>query len=83
MYGLGLNKWWRWGFIASYVAGVLVVYSSRGWENMSEVLRIPVVEYLLVFLLALIIWLGMRLVNLFTGRSKKLSNSGRPVASGD
>lgn len=83
MYGLGLSKYWRWGFIASYIAGVLIVYSSRGWENVSEIIRIPVIEYLLVFILALIIWLGMRLVGLFTKRPNKLSGSGRPVTSGD
>lgn len=67
MYGLGLSKWTRWGFIAAYVVGVLVVYSSRGWANLNEIVRIPVIEYALVFLLALIIWLGMRLTA-FIGR---------------
>jgi hypothetical protein len=61
MYGLGLSKWWRWGFIAAYVAGVVIVYSSRGWAQVNEIVRIPVIEYALVFLLALIIWLIMRI----------------------
>ena len=83
MYGLGLNKWWRWGFIASYVAGILIVYSSRGWLNMNEVLRIPVVEYLLVFLLAGIIWLIMRMLGLFNAgvrKRLKVTHSGAPGA---
>lgn len=60
MFGLGLNKWWRWGFIAAYIAGVLAVYSVRGWANLNEIIRIPVIEYGLVFVLALIIWLIAR-----------------------
>lgn len=83
MYGLGLNKYWRWGFIAAYIAGVLIVYSGRGWENVNEIVRIPIIEYLLVFVLALIIWLGMRLIGLFTGRTRKNVGSRRVTAAGD
>lgn len=83
MYGLGLNKYWRWGFIAAYIAGVAIVYSSRGWASVNEIVRIPVIEYLLVFVLALIIWLIMRIVGLFTGRTKRRFNSRRAAASGD
>lgn len=83
MYGLGLNKYWRWGFIAAYIAGVLIVYSSRGWANVNEVVRIPLIEYLLVFLLALIIWLIMRFVGLFTNRTKQRLDSRRAATSGN
>ena len=83
MYGLGLNKYWRWGFIAAYIAGVLIVYSGRGWENVNEIVRIPVIEYLLVFVLALIIWLGMRLVGLFTNLTKQRLGPGRAATSGN
>jgi len=62
MWGLGLSRAWRWAFIAAYVAGVVVVYSSRGWANLNEIVRIPVIEYGLVFAAALLIWLGLRLV---------------------
>lgn len=83
MYGLGLNKYWRWGFIAAYIAGVLVVYSGRGWASVNEIVRIPVIEYLLVFVLALIIWLIMRLGALFTGRFGRRVSSRGAVTSGD
>ena len=83
MYGLGLNKYWRWGFIAAYIAGVAIVYSSRGWDSVNEIVRIPVIEYLLVFVLALIIWLIMRVVGLFTGRTKQRISSRRAAAAGD
>lgn len=70
MYGLGLKPWMRWGFLASYVAAVLVVYSQKGWVYLNEIIRIPLIEYLLVFVLAGIIWLLMKLVGLFSGRAQ-------------
>ena len=62
MYGLGLEKWQRWAFIAAYIAAVIIVYSSRGWVQLNEIVRIPVIEYGLVFVLALLIWLGTWIV---------------------
>lgn len=64
MHGLGLSRAWKWLFVAIYTLSVIIVYSSRGWANVNEVLRIPIIEYALVFVLALIIWLGM-----FMGRN--------------
>lgn len=64
MYGLGLSRNWRWGIIAGYIVSVIVVYGSRGWDTLNEIIRIPVIEYGLVFVFAAIIWLGMRLVAL-------------------
>lgn len=72
MYGLGLQRWQRWAFIAAYVAAVLVVYSSRGWAQLNEIVRIPVIEYGSVFVMALIIWLIMRVVGSF-GKTADLS----------
>jgi hypothetical protein len=70
MYGLGWKPWMRWTFITGYIVAVLAVYSVRGWENLNEILRIPVIEYGLVFVLALIIWLGLRL---YAGASRLFS----------
>ena len=72
MYGLGLNKWQRWGFLALFVGGALFVYSSLGSRtlvDLNELIRIPLIEYAAVFLLAGIIWVGMKVVGLF--QSKK------------
>ena len=68
MYGLGLKAWMRWGFLGAYVAGAAVVYGNRGWVQANEIIRIPLIEYVLVFVLAGIIWLLMKLVGLFTNR---------------
>jgi hypothetical protein len=80
MWGLGLNKWWRWGFIAAYIVGVVIVYSSRGWVQMNEIVRIPAIEYLLVFVAAVLVWLIARGVALAGGA---LRGGPPPAASGD
>lgn len=36
------------------------VYSNRGWGKLNEIVRIPLVDYLAVFLLAGLIWLGLQ-----------------------
>lgn len=61
MYGLGLSRRWQWTFLAAYVAAVVGVYSQAGWDRLNEIIRIPVIEYGLVFVLAALIWLGLRL----------------------
>lgn len=83
MHGLGLSRAWKWLFVAIYTLSVIIVYSSRGWANVNEVLRIPIIEYALVFVLALIIWLGMligRQVSKWVGR---LPTTSQQTASGD
>ena len=57
MYGLGWPRWARWTAIGIFIALVTWVYAGRGWR-VDEVLRIPVIEYGLVFLLAGLIMLG-------------------------
>jgi hypothetical protein len=80
MYGLGLSRGWRWAFIAAYVTGVVAVYSGRGWAMVNEIVRIPVIEYGLVFVLALIIWLIARTGALLPRLARRSSSS---LASGD
>lgn len=58
MYGLRLSRYVRWAFIALFIALMTLVYNSR-WEDLNEVIRIPVIEYGLVFVLALIIQIGI------------------------
>jgi len=58
MHGLGFPRWLRWAFVISYGAGVVSVYGllRSDWVSISEVFRIPVIEYLLAFIVALIAW---------------------------
>ena len=41
--------------LAAYCAGVRAVYGPLGWSGLSEVLRIPLIDYAAVFALAGII----------------------------
>jgi hypothetical protein len=68
MHGLRLSVRTRGLILAAYIAGALWVYNGRGWANLNEIVRIPVIEYLAVVVLALLIggglWLARRLRSL-------------------
>jgi hypothetical protein len=48
-----------------YAAAALVVYNAKGWGYLNEIVRIPLIEYLVAFaiagLVALGIWVADRL----------------------
>ncbi|WP_229904255.1 hypothetical protein [Lentzea cavernae] len=67
MHGVGLSAAVRWWIGGTFVVAALAVYSWRGIGKIDEVVRIPLIEYLLVGVLALLIWAGVRLARL--GRS--------------
>jgi hypothetical protein len=52
MHGLGLPRGVRWLLGAMYVGLAFQVYRVRGWEKLNEVVRIPLIDYLAVFVLA-------------------------------
>lgn len=58
MHGLGLSRPIRWAFVAAYAASATFVYGfvRSDWGAMSEIVRIPVIEYALAFAVALIAW---------------------------
>ena len=59
MHGLGLKLWQKWLILAVYIGSVTLVYSQRGWAQLNEIVRIPVIEYLAVVVLALIFGGGL------------------------
>jgi hypothetical protein len=59
MHGLGLRLWQKWLILAVYIGSVTLVYSQRGWVQLNEIVRIPVIEYLSVIVLALIFGGGL------------------------
>jgi len=71
MHGLPLKRWARWAILGLYVGGVLLTYSQVGWARLNEIVRIPVIEYLAVAVLALIITAGLRLAGWI--RQRRLS----------
>jgi hypothetical protein len=72
MHGLGLSAATRWSLFAVFLAAVVVVYSWRGVDSLDEIVRIPVIEYLLVAVLVLLIWLGVLAVRFLGARRSRV-----------
>lgn len=69
MHGLRLGRGLRSAFIALYIGAALWIYLPRGLARLEEVIRIPLIEYLAVFILAGILAAGIGLHALF-GRGR-------------
>lgn len=67
LYGLGLKRWQRGALLAVYITAALVVYSQRGLVYLNEIIRIPLIEYALVFVLAGVIGFGLWLARTVRG----------------
>jgi hypothetical protein len=61
MHGLGLSFRTRAILLGIFSALVLYVYSDRGWEHLNEIIRIPLIDYVAVFVLAGIFWVGLKI----------------------
>lgn len=70
MHGLGLNRLTRAGLLTLYIAGVLFIYNSRGWDKLNEIIRIPMIDYLAVVVLAALFWLGLFIARRLNGNRK-------------
>lgn len=64
MHGLGLKNWVKYMILVIYLAAAGLVYNQRGWVQLNEIIRIPLIDYLAVFILAGLLWLVMRLIRL-------------------
>jgi hypothetical protein len=78
MHGLGLSRPVRSAVAAVYVIAALVVYSQRGWIQLNEIIRIPIIEYVLVFVFAALIAAGLWVADRIT---QSRSAGARGVAS--
>jgi hypothetical protein len=58
MHGLNLSRLTRWLIGLGYAAGVLLVYRAD-WSAVNEIVRIPVIEYAVAFLMAGLVALGL------------------------
>lgn len=79
MYGLGLSRHVRWILTAVFLIGVTFTYAGNPLDA-NEVLRIPVIEYALVFVLALVIYIGIWIQK---GIQRLRSNREQLAAAGD
>ena len=61
MHGIGLSRVTRWIISVLFFLSLIYVYSGRGWSQINEVFRIPIIDYLLVFLLSSLIFLIIKL----------------------
>lgn len=61
LHGVGLSPAARWWTAGTVGVAVLAVYAWRGFDRVDEVVRIPAIEYLLVAVLALLVWAPLRL----------------------
>jgi hypothetical protein len=76
MHGLGLKRWQKLVILVVYIGTAVWVYSGRGWDKINEIIRIPAIEYLAVFVLALLVggglWVARRLGARPVARAKHL-----------
>lgn len=78
MHGLGLSLRTRALLLAGYVASALWVYSGRGFDKLDEIIRIPVIDYLAVIVLALLFGLGLWVARLLAGQGRRAPAGGQP-----
>lgn len=69
MHGLGWSNRTRWGVGISYILAALVVYNFKGWEYLNEIIRIPIIEYLVMFVIAGLIALGIWIADRFKAKT--------------
>lgn len=62
MHGMGWSRGLRGLLGAAFLVGVFFVYTDRGWANLNEIIRIPVIDYLGVGLLGGLTLLAVRLM---------------------
>ncbi len=70
MHGLGLKLWAKVLILAVYSGSVIAVYTQLGWARLNEIIRIPVIDYLAVLLLAGLVAGGLRVARWVRGRGR-------------
>ena len=58
MHGLNLSRLTRWVIGLGYAAAAIVVFNTN-WANLNTIIRIPFIEYLIAFIMAGLIALGI------------------------
>ncbi|HLO30044.1 MAG TPA: hypothetical protein VK249_12955 [Anaerolineales bacterium] len=71
MYGLGLNTWTKRGLAVGFIVLVVAYYALSGdIAGINEVIRIPVIDYLVIFLLYGVYLLVSSIINVFSRRAQ-------------
>jgi hypothetical protein len=74
MHGLGLKRWVKWLIFAVYIGGAAYVYYGRGVRKIYELISIPLIEYLGVFILAGLFALGLWIAGRFKAQPKEIKD---------
>lgn len=69
MHGLGWSRAVRGAVLAAYLGGAVWVYAGRGLAHLNEPFRIPIIDYLGVFILVLLLWGPMVVAKRLKARS--------------
>jgi hypothetical protein len=73
MHGLGLSFRVRAALLALFCTLALYIYSDRGWVQMNEIIRIPLIDYISVFILAGIFWLVLKIASMVRERRLRMA----------
>lgn len=83
MHGIGLTRPSRWVLGIGYALGLVGVYAWRGFGSIHEVSFIPVAEYGLVVVIALLIWAGLTIVPAVRRTSRRTARTEDATEAGD
>lgn len=64
MHGINLSKLTRWLIGLGYGIAIIIVYNTD-WSSVNEVIRIPIVEYVVAFIMAGLVGLGLWIADRF------------------
>lgn len=62
VWGLGWPRWAEWGSLAVFILLAVIVYNSD-WARLNEIIRIPAIEYIVVFVLAVLFLITAQVIN--------------------
>ncbi|MFW6598290.1 hypothetical protein ACQBAU_07030 [Propionibacteriaceae bacterium Y2011] len=82
MHGVGLSRRTRWVIGIGYVVAVLAVYTWRGLGSIHQITWIPLAEYGLVAVLALVLWGGLAIAKAVRPPSPSGSQEKDPESAG-
>ena len=71
MHGLGLGSKTKLGLLGLYCASAVATYSWLGFDRLNEIVRIPLIEYLAVLILAGLLWLVIKLVSVVQSKAQQ------------
>jgi hypothetical protein len=82
MHGLGLKTWMKWAVVGVFIACVILVYVPGGeYNRLNEIVRIPAIYYIAMIAMALLVGLGIFIVDRF--RVKQIEAEAAAAPSGD